>query len=51
MIFVGGIMLTVSFKELLPQALIQQPSRLPGILGIVLGAVFMFLSLHYLGEG
>ena len=49
LIGVGGIMLTVSLKELLPQALRNVPSIVPGMVGFAAGVVMMAIVLSILG--
>jgi zinc transporter ZupT len=47
-VFVAGVMITVSLKELVPQALDE--SKVHGIIGLVAGAVLVKLGLLALGE-
>ena len=49
LMFVGGVMTTVSLRELLPEALGQGVA--PTVYGALFGAGLMALSIGVLGEG
>lgn len=48
LLFVAGVMITVSIKELVPQAL--SDSKMHGCAGILIGAIMVKLGLMALNE-